>query len=207
MAVILTPDTEVTVSSPTAYRGAVPPSGEVVNVAPPTTDSPVAVLPGPPGRDGQPGADSTVPGPPGDPGPAGPSAYELAVTEGFTGTEVEWLASLRGPQGEPGADSTVPGPPGADGAPGADGSPGADGAPGADGMSAYEVAVKDGFVGTELDWLASLKGADGTDGVDGNDGVGIPELYTGAAPTGVATYLRFVLDQDGDVQQIILGSE
>lgn len=33
---------------------------------------------------------------------------------------------------------------------------------GDDGLSAYEVAVENGFVGTESDWLESLKGADGT---------------------------------------------
>lgn len=29
----------------------------------------------------------------------GYSAYELAVQEGYTGTEAEWLASLQGPTG------------------------------------------------------------------------------------------------------------
>lgn len=38
------------------------------------------------------------------------------------------------------------------------------------GDSAYEVAVKNGFEGTETQWLASLKGADGADGADGEDG-------------------------------------
>lgn len=33
----------------------------------------------------------------------GPSAYEVAQGEGFTGTEDEWLASLKGPQGATGA--------------------------------------------------------------------------------------------------------
>ena len=33
-------------------------------------------------------------------GPAGKSAYEVAVEEGYTGTEEEWLASLKGPVGE-----------------------------------------------------------------------------------------------------------
>lgn len=35
---------------------------------------------------------------------------------------------------------------------------------GADGLSAYEVAVEAGFVGTEEEWLLSLKGTNGTDG-------------------------------------------
>lgn len=47
------------------------------------------------------------------------------------------------------------------------------GVPGEDGESAYEIAVRHGFVGTEEDWLASLKGepgAAGTNGVDGRNG-------------------------------------
>ena len=36
--------------------------------------------------------------------------------------------------------------------------------------SAYDIAVKNGFEGTEKEWLESLKGADGKDGTDGTDG-------------------------------------
>lgn len=39
------------------------------------------------------------------------------------------------------------------------------------GLSAYEIAVKNGFEGTEAEWLESLKGTDGKDGEDGEDGV------------------------------------
>jgi len=39
-----------------------------------------------------------------------------------------------------------------------------DGTAGADGLSAYEVAVENGFSGTEQEWLDSLVGADGVDG-------------------------------------------
>ena len=38
---------------------------------------------------------------------------------------------------------------------------------GTNGLSAYEIAVNGGFVGTESEWLASLVGADGADGADG----------------------------------------
>lgn len=41
---------------------------------------------------------------------------------------------------------------------------------GKDGKSAYEIAVEHGFVGTETEWLESLKGVDGKDGVNGKDG-------------------------------------
>ena len=36
-------------------------------------------------------------------GPQGYSAYEVAVRNGYDGTETEWLASLRGPAGQTGA--------------------------------------------------------------------------------------------------------
>ena len=39
-----------------------------------------------------------------------------------------------------------------------------------DGASAYEIAVANGFEGSEAEWLESLKGADGVDGKDGRDG-------------------------------------
>lgn len=38
------------------------------------------------------------------------------------------------------------------------------------GKSAYEIAVENGFTGTEAEWLASLKGVNGNDGKDGVDG-------------------------------------
>lgn len=41
---------------------------------------------------------------------------------------------------------------------------------GKDGKSAYEIAVEYGFVGTETEWLESLKGVDGKDGVNGKNG-------------------------------------
>lgn len=40
---------------------------------------------------------------------------------------------------------------------------------GKDGKSAYEIAIEHGFVGTEVEWLESLKGVDGKDGVNGKD--------------------------------------
>lgn len=36
-----------------------------------------------------------------EPGTDGKSAYEIAVDHGFSGTEAEWLASLRGADGFP----------------------------------------------------------------------------------------------------------
>lgn len=48
---------------------------------------------------------------------------------------------------------------------------GTQGPPGIDGASAYEVAVRNGFVGDEEAWLASLKGAKGDKGDEGKQGI------------------------------------
>ena len=69
-------------------------------------------------------------------GLSGLSAYEVAIKNGFVGTEAEWLDSLHG---------------------------GGSGGSGPPGLSAYQVAVKNGFVGTEAQWLASLEGRAGAD--------------------------------------------
>lgn len=52
------------------------------------------------------------------------------------------------------------------------------GGSGKDGESAYEIAVKHGFEGTEEEWLESLHGKDGEDGEDGEDGN--PGVYIGS---------------------------
>lgn len=65
-------------------------------------------------------------GPEGPPGSDGRSAYEIAVANGFEGTEQEWLESIEGDQGDPGPPGE-PGEPGQDGAPGL---PGNEGPPG-----------------------------------------------------------------------------
>lgn len=65
------------------------------------------------------------------------------------------------------------------------------------GASAYDVAVSNGFVGTEADWLASLVGVSepgepGEDGDPGAPGQGVP---TGGA---AGQYLRKASDDDYD---------
>lgn len=50
------------------------------------------------------------------------------------------------------------------------GEPGPAGPPGPDGLSAYEVALENGFVGTEAEWLASLVGPEGPQGPKGEKG-------------------------------------
>ena len=87
-------------------------------------------------------------------GTAGKSAYELAVENGYQGTEDEWLSSLIGDKGDTGAT----------------------GAAGSDGKSAYELAVENGYQGTLTEWLASLVGEAGVAGTDGTDGKSAYEL-------------------------------
>ncbi len=48
---------------------------------------------------------------------------------------------------------------------------GQNGSDGTDGKSAYEIAVDEGFVGTESEWLASLVGEKGADGEKGEQGI------------------------------------
>ena len=155
----------------------------------------------------------------------GDSAYDVAVDNGFVGSELEWLASLNGADGAQltsvafvgndmvftkddtttvslvGAKLTLKGDTGSTGATGTSivsasfvgndlvfvksdastvtivngkltlkgdtGATGIQGVPGNDGLdgeSAYEVAVSNGFIGTEAEWLLSLKGAQGEAG-------------------------------------------
>lgn len=68
----------------------------------------------------------------------------------------------------------IPGLPGRDGR---DGTPGKNGENGRDGKSAYEVAVDNGFVGTEQEWLESLKGRDGVSGTSEAVNLNFPTVY------------------------------
>lgn len=73
----------------------------------------------------------------------------------------EQLASLKGDKGDKGDN-------GIDGKDGADGHTpvkGVDYFDGVNGKSAYQIAVDNGFIGTEAEWLASLRGADGKNGM------------------------------------------
>ena len=60
---------------------------------------------------------------------------------------------------------------------------------GKNGMSAYEIAVKNGFVGSEQEWLDSLKGEDGQQGSQGEPGPQGPQGAKGdtgaAGPQGL----------------------
>ena len=70
-------------------------------------------------------------------GADGASAYEIAVENGYTGTEAEWLSSLKGEKGDAGEQGIqgIQGEKGDTGAAGKDGINGKDGKNGADGYS------------------------------------------------------------------------
>ena len=59
---------------------------------------------------------------------------------------------------------------GATGLTGQNGTNGRDGIDGTNGLSAYQVAVSNGFIGTEQQWIVSLKGATGATGNSGANG-------------------------------------
>lgn len=70
----------------------------------------------------------------------------------------------------PKGDTGDTGPQGPVGPQGLVGDAGVDGTDGVDGKSAYQLAVEAGFVGTEAEWLASLKGEKGDTGDTGPQG-------------------------------------
>lgn len=120
-------------------------------------------------------------------GPPGKSAYEVAVDEGFVGSEQDWLDSLKGDQGDPGVpgapgepgekgDKGDPGNPGEKGDQGDPGPPGADG----DGTAYYgqistqttqtvTITTKDVFVPMAITGTFDTNNSFGTD----DDGFGI----------------------------------
>ncbi|WP_234262241.1 prophage tail fiber N-terminal domain-containing protein [Klebsiella aerogenes] len=122
---------------------------------------------GPQGPKGDTG-DTGAQGPTGDTGlegPAGPQGIQGEQgPKGDTGEQGD--TGPRGPQGVAGPE----GPQGPAGEVGPQGDAGPQGAAGADGESAYQIWLDAGNVGTEDDFLASLKGADGQDGADGEPG-------------------------------------
>lgn len=130
-------------------------------------------------------------------GTDGKSAYEIALDEGFTGTISQWITSLQGADGPQGIQG-IQGIDGLQGNPGVDGQNGIGitstvdngngtftitytnnstfttgdftGPQGINGESAYQIAVNNGFIGNQADWLLSLKGDEGQQGIQGNPG-------------------------------------
>jgi len=98
---------------------------------------------------------SELEGAPGADGDDGRSAYQVAVDNGFVGSEAEWLESLEGADGRSAYQVAID-----NGFVGSE-AEWLESLEGADGRSAYQVAVDNGFVGSEAEWLESLEGADG----------------------------------------------
>ena len=103
------------------------------------------------GSDGRNGANGKA----GLNGEDGLSAYQVAVQNGYVGTQSQWLLSLKGTQGNKGVD----------------------GLNGKDGLSAYQIAVQNGYVGTQSQWLLSLKGEKGDSGTVAETVSGFVNLY------------------------------
>ena len=120
---------------------------------------------GDPGPTGAAGADGTD----GADGSDGLTAYEIWLLEGNAGTEQDFLDSLVGAQGPIGPQGPE-GPQGPTGATGATGPAGANGVDGTDGLTAYEIWLLEGNVGTEQDFLDSLVGEQGPIGPEGPEG-------------------------------------
>ena len=104
------------------------------------------------------------------------SAYEVWLDLGNTGTEQDFIDSLKGPEGDPGDP----------------------GDPGADGDSAYDVWIEAGNTGTEQEFLDSLKGAVGGPGDPGDpgaDGDSAYDLWIAEGNTG--TLQQFLTSLEG----------
>lgn len=113
-------------------------------------------------------------------GEKGDSAYQVAINNGYSGEEEEWLSSLRGPQGASGKDGSdgEQGPQGEPGKNGNDGKQGPQGEPGKDGNDgAKGEPGKDGSDGE--------KGPQGEHGKDGSDGKQGPKGEDGKTPEGM----------------------
>ena len=183
-------------------------------------------------------------------GANGLSAYDIAVQNGYTGTQAQWLSTTAGAAGTNGVDGKntlvktttepagvncatggtkvevgldtnsngvldasevntaltkyicngavgatgtqgiqgVAGTNGAQGPQGIQGVAGANGPQGpagANGLSAYDIAVQNGYTGTQTQWLSTTAGAAGTNGVDGKNS--LVKTTTEAAGVNCAT--------------------
>lgn len=100
---------------------------------------------------------TVIQGEKGDKGDNGLSAYEIWLSLGNSGTETDFISSLKGERGQRGYK-------------GEKGENGRDGVDGQDGKSAYETWLSLGNSGTEIDFIASLKGEQGLHGLRGEKG-------------------------------------
>ncbi len=147
--------------------------------------------------------------------PNGKSAYDVAIQNGFSGTEAQWLASLvgqRGPEGQQGPTGQsayetalmsgfsgtqtewLNSLKGLKGDTGAIGPVGPQGPQGNAGKSAYQAAVDSGYIGTQAQWLQSLTGPTGPQGPQGIEGPQGPQGSTGPQGTPGKTSYQHALD-------------
>lgn len=175
--------------------------GEQGQIGPVGPQGPIGPT-GPKGADGAAGAKGDK-GDTGERGPIGPQGQQgLIGPQGQRGEPGQ--QGLQGPIGPTGPKGDT-GPKGADGLQGPIGPQGLQGERGRDGKSAYEIAVANGFVGNQTQWLESLKGRDGSPGRDGESAtVTIGTVTAGETPsvtnTGTQTeaVLNFVLPKGTD---------
>ncbi len=146
----------------------------------------LASLVGPQGPQGPQGIQG-VQGVQGETGPQGPQGIQGETgpqgpqgIQGDTGPQgpqgIQGEVGPQGPQGLKG-DTGDTGPQGVQGDVGPTGPAGVDGD---DGLSAYQIAIAGGFVGTEAQWLASLVGPQGPQGETGATGPQGPQGIHGA---------------------------
>ena len=124
---------------------------DVITIKTYTVNKTITVALATQGKDGYQGSD-------------GKSAYQIWLEAGNTGTEEEYLASLKGKDGEPGKEGPQ-GPQGNDGAQGPQGEPGKDGEQGPKGEDGYTPQKG-------VDYF------DGKDGEKGEDGTGVTSIIT-----------------------------
>ncbi len=153
------------------------------------------------GNDGQPGAN-------------GKSAYEIAVENGFTGTQAQWLASLVGENGLSAYEQYCEANPEYEGDE-AQWLASLVGTKGTNGKSAYEIYVEetkkenpDALVMDEAQWLASLAGGQGVGIADislSTDGTTLTVTYTDSSkrPTVINLPGAFHVHTYGEVVTVI----
>lgn len=112
-------------------------------------------------------------------GPAGRGIMSITISEegimtiNYSDSTSEEVGNVKGPKGDTGEQGPKgdTGDKGEPGEQGPKGDKGDTGEVGNDGLSAYEIAVKNGYIGTEPEWLSSLKGDKGDTGDQGLQGI------------------------------------
>lgn len=119
----------------------------------------------------------------GDKGEPGPNGWTPILALEPNGAKVylkiiDWIggAGAKPSLGYIGEEGVTPNKRDATNLRGAKGKDGEDGSGGGRGKSAYQIAVDNGFVGTEAEWLLSLKGDKGDKGEDGTGSGGTPPI-------------------------------